>query len=305
MDLGEALHALLRRWPILLAGLLLTGGATAWVYTETPVSYQSTGQVLVMLPPNANSPEIPTNPFLYLPNGLNVLARVVAVSPTTPQFQRSMIEAGFHSQYELRVETGGSMVTFSAEGTDPADVVATRDELMRRFNVELDQVQDDEGAPDRQRAHARPLAMSDRATPMAGDRLRAVAVLGAAGVVLTLILALALDVWLLRRSRHKALRATQDPAEPGESGPADEDDRQTGGPSAEDAPDEGATREDTVVTDQTPGTEAADEDTAAAETPFIESEAASLESSAADVGDAGPAEPERPTDRRVGTKADA
>lgn len=209
MDLGEALRALLRRWLILLCGLALTGGVAAWVYTRTPVTYQSSAQALLLLPPNANSPEYDSNPFLYLPNGLNVLARVVAVTPTTPQFRREMREAGFTSQYELSVETGGSMVTFSSEGLDPENVVATRDELMRRFELEIGHVQDDEGAPSRQRAHMRPLAKSDQATPLTGDRLRSIAVAGGTGVVLTLILALSLDRWLLRRAQRKGAQVDE------------------------------------------------------------------------------------------------
>lgn len=307
MDLGEALRALLRRWLILLAGLLLTGGAAAWVYLETPVSYQSSGQVLVLLPPNANSPEVATNPFLYLPNGLNVLARVVAVSPTTPQFRRSMIESGFRSQYELTVETGGSMVTFSAEGTDPENVVATRDELMRRFSTELDQVQDEEGAPDRQRAHTRQLSMSDQATPMAGDRLRAVAMVGAAGVVLTLILTLVLDRWLLRRARRKhAARMAPDPAATDEPAPDPEDDRETGAPPHADADSDDTMPDDAAEADQSATEETADSATAP-EDALVESEdEIDAEASGPEVTDEETADANgRPTKRRASVKTDA
>lgn len=193
MDFGVVVGALLRRWLIGLIGLLLACGAALAVYSATPRTYQSSSQIMVLLPPTAGSTVVESSPFLYLPNGLTTLARVVTLVPGTEEFRRSMIVDGFVDQYEVSVESQNPIVRFSVEGADPASVLATRDELMRRYATELERVQGEERVPRRQFAHVRTLEATREVVAVSGDRLRAGAVTGVLLGILTLLTMVVVD----------------------------------------------------------------------------------------------------------------
>lgn len=202
MDFAAILQVVVRRWWILALGLLLTGAGAYVVYRQVPTSYQSTSQAIILLPPTASSPEFKTSPFLYLPNGLNVLARVTAIGPDTADFRASMMRDGFGAKYEVDVETQAPIVRFSVEGSDPSVVDTTHTELLRRFEMELERVQSEEGVPKRQTAHARFLDATSDPVAVGGDRFRAVVMTGGVGALVSLTLVFLLD---------RALRARSDP----------------------------------------------------------------------------------------------
>lgn len=211
MDVGRLVRALLRRWLILLIGLIVSVAAAAAVYFQTPSMYQSTSQAMVLLPRTASSPDEATSPFLYMPDGLTTLARVVVLIPNTPEFRRTLAEDGFGAQYEVSVESTAPIVRFSVEGADPQVVLATRDELMRRFAAELKRVQTEEQVPQRQFAHMRYLEASAEVDPLGGDRLRGAAVTAVLGGLLTLAV-----IILLERRSSKAPAEDVEPMDDGD-----------------------------------------------------------------------------------------
>jgi len=233
MDFGVVLKVLLRRWLLGTLGLVLTAGAVIAVYTTSPRVYQSSSQTMVLLPPTANSPVVESSPFLYLPSGLTTLAQIVALTPATEEFRRSMAADGFVEQYEISAETTRPVIRFTVQGSDPVGVLATRDELMLRYAAELERVQLDENVPTRQFAHMRYLEASRKVDAMSGDRFRAAAGAGVAGVLLTLLAMFIIDRALRDRlSRHRSAspwKANQKSpgrvSDPGESVATSEPDR--------------------------------------------------------------------------------
>ena len=90
MNIAETLRGLMRRWYVLIPGLLLAVGAAAYLWMHTPPTYQRSASQL-LLPAEATLPEIEIkveggtagevetlapNPFLYL-GGLNTAADVL------------------------------------------------------------------------------------------------------------------------------------------------------------------------------------------------------------------------------------
>ncbi len=205
MDLAAAIKVMIRRWPVLVAGLVMTLGGVAYIYSTAPVTYESRGQVMVLLPSTASSPDYEVSPFLYMPSGLTTLARVVSLIPTTEQYRASMRAAGFDSEYEIGLDDRAPIVTMSVQGSDPHDVLATRDELVARFGRELQRVQMEERVPKRQFAHLRTLEASVTAEAVTGSRMRAAVAAIAAGGLVTLVALFGIDsalsLWSRRRSR--------------------------------------------------------------------------------------------------------
>lgn len=222
MDIGSAIRLLLRRWLIVLIGALLTLGVCAYLYRTAEPRYQAAGRMLLLLPSNARGEEI-GSPFLYLPNGLNVLARVVSSAPDSREVQRAMAEAGLHSQFEVGVDPTTPILSVTVEGTDPDNVIATRDWLVEFLNQHLLQVQEEEGTPARQTAHTRLYEAEDIPHRLGGDWTRSVMAALAAGGIATLLAAFGTDRLLaLRASRLAARRSVDDTVLPDDPVPPDE-----------------------------------------------------------------------------------
>lgn len=205
MDLSRLVRVLLRRWRILLIGMVVSVGAAYFVYSETPRTYEARSQIMMLMPPTASNPEIEISPFLYLPDGLSSLARVITLIPTTAEYQESMAAQGFEPAYTVLLDAREPIVTFTVEGASPANVLRTRDELMTRFADDLDRVQEEEGVPERQWAHVRVLHSGDSITASSGDALRNAAAAGMLGAIATLLVIALRE----RRSAGRAGSTTQ------------------------------------------------------------------------------------------------
>ena len=216
MDLGSAVGVLLRRYWVLFAGLILTLGATAYLHTQTPPRYQATARVLLLLPADSRAAEGAVSPFLYLPNGLQVLAGIVATGPSSREFQDQMFAAGLTSQYEVGVEVGSPIITVSVEGRDPENVIATRDQVIEEIEEELLTVQREEETPRRQTAHARVYAIEPTPDLLQGDRTRGMLVALGVGGLLTLLAAFGIDRSLQLRAERRRRNAASGAADPGD-----------------------------------------------------------------------------------------
>lgn len=214
MDLGSAVRLLLRRWWVLVIGIVLTLSATAYLSTQSQPRYQATANMILLLQPDARgAADGPGSPFLYLPNGLQTLAGIVVVGPESREFRQSLYLQGLTSQFELGVQIGSPIISVSVEGTDPANVIATRDKVIEGLQEELEVVQQEEQTPARQTAHTRVYGNEDVPTLLQGDRLRGMLVVMAVGGLLTLMAAFAIDRVALmvgaRRQRRKEAGQSQ------------------------------------------------------------------------------------------------
>jgi capsular polysaccharide biosynthesis protein len=225
MDLGSAARVLLRRWLVLVIGLVLTLGAGAYIYTHSPPRYQATARMLLLLPADARV--VPgeagsrNSPFLYLPDGLQVLAGIVATTPNSRAFNLTMTAAGLTSQYEVGIDTATPTITISVEGSDAENVIATRDRIITGVQDELLTVQRDENTPQRQLAHARVYAVENTPDLVQGDRTRGTLTALGVGGLITLLTAFLVDRAIQlrqeRRQRQNHSPRTDAAGEPGGS----------------------------------------------------------------------------------------
>lgn len=215
MDVGSALRVLVRRWPIVLIGVMLTVFIGDRLYSATPPSYQASARMLLLLPADARGAEDEGSPFLYLPNGLNVLAEVVAVAPNSREFRANMLRNGLVSSYEVGLDPTTPIITISVEGPDIDNVSATRESLIEQLGTELDRVQSEEGVPAKQNARFRVYAAADTPQELGGNGLRGLVAIAAVGGLMTLLMVFGLDRLLNVLAARRAAR----PRKVDESGP--------------------------------------------------------------------------------------
>lgn len=230
MEFGSALSLLLRRWLVVLVGAALTLGAAAYVYTSTAATYRATANLLLVLPNDAAGPDEVDrgNPFLYLPDELNVLARVVSSASVSRSFQDDMESRGLTSPYEVGLDPTTPVINVGVEGPDPANVLATRNGVVKAIQRELRRVQKEEAVPARQLASVRVFAAENRAVRLGGTATRGVIAVIAAGGLITLLAAFGIDRILearrgrSRRSQEADASGPDAPAVPIKNEPAHE-----------------------------------------------------------------------------------
>lgn len=205
--LSDVLGMLRRRWYVLVVGLLLVAGGAGAVLLKSPVSYQATGQLLLLLPPQAGGDK-PINPYLNLDPGLATTAALIASTMNAPESQRSVEAAGHTAAYTITLfPNTGPLLVITTEGADPQQAIGTRDEVIRRLQQELDRIQNEENAPKRQFIHTRTNSTFNEAEVLTGDRTRAVAAVGAAGMLALLFVVVIWDRAAARlRSRSRPRR---------------------------------------------------------------------------------------------------
>lgn len=205
MNLERALRVLLRRWLVVVIGAALSLGAAVYLYTSTAPTYIASARLLLLLPPGAEDEETDSSPFLYLPNGLDILARVVASGPQSSASALGFEAQGLVSAFEVDVDPASPIIIVEVQGEDPANVIATRDAVVQALQAELERVQEEEEVPARQEASARVFAAEDTPTALSGDRRRNTLAVVAAGGLLTLLAAFGVD-WLANGRTSRSLR---------------------------------------------------------------------------------------------------
>lgn len=213
MDLGSAARVLVRRWIVLVVGLVLTLGLTAYLYTQSPPRYQATANIILLLPPNARGADGSGNPFIYLPSGLQTLADIVVSGVGSREQRQALISRGLTSQFELGVDVQAPIITVSVEGLDPENVMATRDGVIENLEDELATVQREEDTPTRQIAHGRVYDIEDTPDLLAGNRTRGLLMALGVGGLITLMAAFVIDRGMLlyrEWARRRAGRPRRD-----------------------------------------------------------------------------------------------
>lgn len=205
MYLMDALTVLARRWYVVLVGMLVMAGGTAAVFAYVPTAYQSSGQMVLLLPPGASGTEEPVNPYLNLQTGLTTAASLVAGAASTKDVAKEMEALGMDAEYAVAVVPGtGPLITVTAKDSDPALATATRDAVMAWIDVELQRIQAEVDVPARQYISATRSSVSRTAEALPGSKLRALAALMAVVGLLTLAFTFGVDRLLLRRAARRA-----------------------------------------------------------------------------------------------------
>jgi len=241
MNLRDLTAILARRWLVVLGGLLVTAGLCAGLVTQVPVSYVARSS-LVLLPPSLVVGE-GGNPYLYL-GGLGQALDVLIRKLNADEFTKPVEDAHPGSEFVVFADTStsGPILVIEGTGATSADALAVMNDAARLTPDTLLTLQTSLAVPENALITITPVAVDEKPTIDAKNRIQAAGAAAAVGVVLTLLLAVRRDGRLAARypDGRRPRRQRRDPTHTAKDGPA----RQNG-PAAARA-DTDATAEDTV-----------------------------------------------------------
>lgn len=206
MDLGELFRAAGRRWYVLIAGLILTAGFVYMALQFVPVAYDVKSSIL-LLPPQSALEEAGGNPFLGL-GGLDVVAGVLAKSLTDSDSQASIVPAGSTAEYTVQEDASvsGSVLEVAASDESADGAFRTLHAVLNLATTRLEELQDSVDASSDSQVRLMVITNNTAAEPDIASLARVLIVVGAAGLVVTSLLAVSVDAAVRRRKLARANR---------------------------------------------------------------------------------------------------
>ena len=202
MDLLTALKILVRQWPVVLIGLVLTVVGVLQVGGLVKPTYEAKATVLLLGPGTGNR-------FLAFDANLEVTADALIVVMQSDSGVERVTAAGAEGGYEL-VRINGPLIEITGSAPSGEEATATVGHVMAVLEDQLQVAQ--EGAADTERITLDVLT-EPVAAPEYGSKVRAQAAVGAIGLALTVTAGLATDA-VRRNRRERPAEAADDEAQP-------------------------------------------------------------------------------------------
>ncbi|TQJ30604.1 hypothetical protein [Microbacterium sp. SLBN-146] len=264
MNVVGTLRGLLRRWYIVVPGILLAAGAAFGAWQVVSPGYERSATQLLL--PGAESLPENANPFLFL-GGLSNAADVLVRAVSSENVMNAALDGytGVDVEVSRDGSTAGPVVLITVTAETDADAEAVLGTLVDETVVQLEQMQERENVQTVNRITVVPITVDDQSTLQQRDRLVAAAAAGVGVLALSIVLAALLDGLTLQRRRRasQATSAESDVDEPvasSDGGPAD--DRGPGGEGLGFDPTPDAGERESVMSDPLPPTQ---------ETPIVRS----------------------------------
>jgi uncharacterized protein involved in exopolysaccharide biosynthesis len=200
------LSASLRRWYVIVVGVLLTAGATYLVYEASEPTYEISGTA-VLLPGSSTVPE-GGNGFLYL-GGLNPALEVLMRSVNSDATSGEILGdepgvAGYTIERDADASGPILLVTATSDSQKGARTILRA--VLDTLPVRLADLQNDVAVPDAARMSVLDLAVDQQPSALTNDRTRAVLGIAVGGFVATFLLTALVDGLVLSIARRRRLR---------------------------------------------------------------------------------------------------
>jgi hypothetical protein len=218
MRVLETISSLVRRWYIMLFGLLLTAGMCWAVQERVPVTYEAKGSQ-VLMPPSATV-GAEGNPYLYL-GGMSQALDVLIRHVTAAEVTKPVLDAFPDTKYSVQADrsTSGSILVVSASGSTPEATLGVLHSALDKIPVALKGMQDELAIADKFRIDVRTVVVDSQATKDDQSQMRMMMLAAAAGIVGTVLLTAMVDGFLSgrKKARHTdgepgGITASEDPA---------------------------------------------------------------------------------------------
>jgi hypothetical protein len=214
VDFWDLTKLLLRRWYFAAPMLALTAAAGLWIVSSVQPNYIATAYVQLIPPKTQPTPAGTAsidmrNPWIGL--GLITLANAAIVTVQDGDVVEALTEGGFSETYTLTVAPQSPLVKFEVTGSSNEQASATADELVKRYEQSLKDLQQREF----------PVAEADLIGMTRLDRggnltesdarvKRALVGVAAAGLLMTIALTIGLDALIRLRARRRTGMAATD-----------------------------------------------------------------------------------------------
>ncbi|GGO17220.1 hypothetical protein GCM10010116_34820 [Microbispora rosea subsp. aerata] len=205
MDLVDSLRALLRRWPLTLALLVVTLAATGGALIAIPWQYEAKSTV-VFLSSRKGSQPVGGNPWLAFDGSLTITAEVVARGMGDERTLEQLKAQGHTAEFTvgLAQDSRGPLLDITATGPDPAVAQSTMKALTTLSKQRLADLQEKAGILPDATIRAEIVTASDEALLTPEKKIRLLVVIFAAGMLLTVGVPLFIESLAQKRRRLAA-----------------------------------------------------------------------------------------------------
>ena len=203
MMLSAFLGAIVRRWYIVLVGLVATAGLAYTAMTHSPPTYAARG--LVVLLPSEKAVPGGGNPFLDL-GGLELPARVVVAYFQSVPAQTAVAEVAPHATVSVTMaeETRGPVIAIDTSASTPQEALDALAFVAGAIPKTLGNLQHQVDAPASSTISSMPLTMDTKALADTSTAKRLIILATGVGLGATAFAAFAIDGLLLRRRGVRA-----------------------------------------------------------------------------------------------------
>lgn len=206
MNVVDTLRALVRRWYIVVPGIVVAGVLAAFVFAQGKTEYERSASML-LIPAETSIPK-DANPFLYI-SGLGQTADVLVRAVGAPAVVDDIVDE--HPDVEVVVErdptTASPLLVIKVTSTVDAEAALVLDTMIEDTHEILATLQDDESIRESNQVTAIPLTVDPKGTASQKSRIIAAGGVGVVLVAVTILVAALVEAVAGRRRMARATRA--------------------------------------------------------------------------------------------------
>lgn len=202
MQLRTVLTSVVRRWYLVVAGILVTGLLCMAIQTTAPEKYKSQASLVLM--PSSQSIGEAGNPYLYLggmSEALDILIRKITSQPVKERLLANFGSATYIAEPDRG--TSGAILIITATADNPEETMALLKAVMDETPRSLNEMQETLNVAVPARITTMSLLVDRQAVPEVKARTQLVLIAGAGGLALTLLLSVLVDGLLMTKARKK------------------------------------------------------------------------------------------------------
>ena len=214
MNVVDTLRAMVRRWYIVVPGMVLAGVLSAFVFMHGNVVYERSAS-MVLVPGSASVPKN-DNPFLYI-SGLGDTADVLVRAVGAPSVLDEVHQQYPDAQVTVARDpaTPGPILVITVKSPVDADAGRALGDMIGRSDALLTSLQDAEHIPPADQVTATHLTLDTKGTVSQKTRLLTTVGVGVVLLALTILAAALVDV--LAGRRRSARNRGVDAGRPGQA----------------------------------------------------------------------------------------
>jgi hypothetical protein len=223
MDVVSVLRLLTRHWRVTVPAALLTVLLIGAAFRSSSPTYEATGSIVLLPPPEAPDVQPSSQPAPPPTVGQNPFARYGDLSVVADILARVLDSDSRQAEFESQGVTGydvvvnrfqrGPVIDVTGLGPNPEAAIRSTGIVLKEVNAALSDLQEAEGADPNYFIHSASVELPSTATAMYGSTVRTAIAALAVGALGTLGLAVLAEV--ITRRREARPTAAADPAMPG------------------------------------------------------------------------------------------
>jgi hypothetical protein len=215
MTLRDLIASLARRWYFIIIGLAITAGLCLVIVRVVPVSYDSQAS-MVLLPPKSSTGKN-GNPFLLL-GGLSQAVDILTRTMTSDADSAPLLNAHHGATFIIAADTTttGPIVLITSTAPTAARAKVMTAAVVREVPVALRAIQARLSVESASQIRVVTVAVDQSGTLNDKSRIQALVGVGAAGVILTVLLTGLIDGILRARKRRVNRRLDEDDDDSGD-----------------------------------------------------------------------------------------